>query len=85
MPRLAVVGGRFEFHCDDMGSKFFLFQLWAMRYMVVAGRYIAANEAEGEQIQICRIYHMCEDYLNELLPEGHPGLVDNSDEVDTGV
>ena len=46
---------------------------------LIAGRYIAVYEVVGEQIQIRRIYHMREDYLNELLPEDHPESVDNSD------
>ena len=35
---------------------------------LIAGRYIAVYEVLDKQIQIRRIYHMREDYLNELLP-----------------
>jgi len=47
---------------------------------LIAGRYIAIYEVVNNQIQIRRVYHMREDYLSELLPEGHPLLVDDSNE-----
>ncbi|MCL2826909.1 MAG: type II toxin-antitoxin system RelE/ParE family toxin [Eggerthellaceae bacterium] len=50
---------------------------------LLADRYVVIYEAVGEQIQIRRIYHMREDYLNELLPKGHPEFVDSSDEEDS--